>query len=145
MTAKDHYHNHLGNFYSWMAGDFNTKQKEHQQFLKEQNIAPQSTKLAIDLGAGHGIQSVSLAKLGFKVKAIDFNPQLLTELQQNSKGFDIEVVEDDIRSFTKHTSQEPELIICWGDTLSDLESEKEIEQILIDCCASLTENGKLII
>jgi len=145
MTAKDHYHTHLGNFYSWMAGDFEAKQKEHQQFLEEQNIAPQSTKLAIDLGAGHGIQSVSLAKLGFKVKAIDFNPQLLTELTQNSKGLDIEVIENDIRTFSQHLSQHPELIICWGDTLTHLDTENEIEQLLSDCCTSLTQNGKLII
>ncbi len=24
MPVKEHYDNHLGNFYSWMAGDFNT-------------------------------------------------------------------------------------------------------------------------
>ncbi|MDB4901201.1 MAG: methyltransferase protein [Mucilaginibacter sp.] len=145
MTAKEHYDRHLGNFYSWMAGDFDEKQKEHQQFLIEHQIKPFSTQFAIDLGAGHGIQSVSLAKLGFKVKAIDFNKQLLTELKLNSKGFDIDVIEDDIRLFNKHIDTTPELIICWGDTITHLNSETETEQLLIDCCEALTENGKLII
>jgi predicted nicotinamide N-methyase len=145
MTAKEHYDQHLGNFYSWMAGDFDEKQKEHQQFLLKQQIEPASTKYAIDLGAGHGIQSVSLAKLGFKVKAIDFNKQLLTELKLNSKGFDIDVIEDDICLFNKYIDTKPELIICWGDTITHLNSEIEIEQLLIDCCEVLNENGKLII
>ncbi len=53
--AKEHCNHHLGDFYSWMAGDFEVKQKELQQFLHEQNILPLSTMNAIDLGAGHGI------------------------------------------------------------------------------------------
>jgi 2-polyprenyl-3-methyl-5-hydroxy-6-metoxy-1,4-benzoquinol methylase len=145
MTVKAHYDQHLGHFYSWMAGDFDEKQKEHQQFLTKHQIKPSSTQFAIDLGAGHGIQSVSLAKLGFKVKAIDFNKQLLTELRLNSKGFEIEVIEDDICLFNKYIDTKPELIICWGDTITHLNSETEIEQLLIDCCEALNENGKLII
>ena len=27
MSVKEHYDNHLGNFYSWMIGDFISKQK----------------------------------------------------------------------------------------------------------------------
>jgi len=145
MTAKEHYDNHLGDFYSWMAGDFEEKQREHQQFLADQGISPASTKFAIDLGAGHGIQSVSLAKVGFNVKAIDFNRQLLTELKQNTKGLAVEVIEDDIRAISKYAKPGPELIICWGDTLTHLESVKEIERLLFDCYDALTENGKLII
>lgn len=52
MTVKEHYDNHLGNFYSWMAGDFNTKQNEQQRFFIEQKILPFDTGVVIDLGAG---------------------------------------------------------------------------------------------
>ena len=78
MSAKEHYDKHLGDFYSWMVGDFNENQQAYQQFLTLNNIKPKTSKLAIDLGAGHGIQSVALAKMGFKVMAIDFNAQLFT-------------------------------------------------------------------
>ncbi len=145
MTAKEHYDQHLGNFYSWMAGDFRTKQNEHQQFLTEHAIKPNSTKCAIDLGAAHGIQSISLAKLGFTVKSIDFNRQLLTELKQNSKGFNIEVIEDDICSVNKYTDPKPEVIICWGDTLTHLDTLNAIEQLLNDCCKALDKGGKIIL
>jgi hypothetical protein len=145
MTVKEHYDNHLGQFYSWMTGNFDEKQKEFQQFLEDHDIYPKLTKLAVDLGAGHGIQSVSLAKLGFKVKAIDFNHQLLNELKHNGKGLDIDFIEDDIVSINKHACPQPELIICWGDTIAHLDSVGTIERLLIDCHEALMKTGKLIL
>jgi 2-polyprenyl-3-methyl-5-hydroxy-6-metoxy-1,4-benzoquinol methylase len=44
---------------------------------------------AIDLGAGYGIQSIALANLGFRVRAVDFNRQLLEELSVNKKSLPI--------------------------------------------------------
>lgn len=144
-TVKEHYETHLGDFYSWILGDFETKQREHQQFLEQNNIVPPSTKIAIDLGAGNGIQSVSLAKLGFDVKAIDFNKQLLAELEINRQDLPIEIIEDDIRFIKKYAESRPELIICWGDTLTHLESIVEIEQLIADCSEILADDGKLIL
>lgn len=145
MTVKEHYDNHLGNFYSWMAGDFNTKQNEQQRFFIEQKILPFDTGVVIDLGAGHGLQSVSLAKLGFTVKAIDFNQQLLSELLANSQGLPIEIIHDDIRTVRNYSFPKPELVICAGDTIPHLSNKKEIKQLIKDCADVLGDNGKLIV
>lgn len=128
-----------------MVGDFDSKQQEFQKFLKNHAILPASEKIAIDLGAGHGIPSVPLAKLGFKVTAIDFNRRLLDELKINGKDLDIEVIEDDIRSVTRYSDLKPAVIICWGDTLTHLDNLMEVEQLLADCCGVLDQNGKLIL
>jgi len=144
-TAKQHYDTHLADFYSWMAGDFDSKRKEFQQFLKEHDIVPGSAKVAVDLGAGHGIQSVALAKMGFKVRAIDFNQQLLDELNVNGKGFGIEVINDDIRSITQYSGQKPGIVVCWGDTLTHLDDLADVEHLLTNCCEALNINGKLIL
>ena len=143
--VKNHYDTHLGDFYSWMIGDFETKQNEHQQFLEENNVVPTSTKIALDLGAGNGIQSVSLAKLAFEVKAIDFNKQLLAELGTNRQNLPIEIIEGDIRFVKNYAAPKPELIICWGDTLAHLENFAEIERLISDCAEILADNGKLIL
>lgn len=145
MTVKEHYDRHLGDIYSWMVGDFDTRQIEHQHFWEAHDLSPHSTSIALDLGAGHGIQSVSLAKLGYTVKAIDFNQQLLSELIGNTHGFSVTCFNDDIRHVTKYADPKPELIICWGDTLTHLESLDDIRQLLTDCCDSLIEGGKLVL
>jgi 2-polyprenyl-3-methyl-5-hydroxy-6-metoxy-1,4-benzoquinol methylase len=145
MSAKEHYDRHLGDFYSWMAGDFETGRKAFQSFLEQNGIFPGSNKTAIDLGAGNGIQSVSLARLGFRVKAVDFNRQLLAELETNRRDLPIEIIRDDIRAVKKYAVEKPGAIVCWGDTLPHLESLAEIEQLISDAADVLAENGKLIL
>lgn len=144
--VKEHYDKHLGNFYSWMIGDFEAKQEEQLKFFKENNIKPfTEEKIAIDLGAGNGLQAVPLAKLGFQVKAIDFNHQLLAELHANKKQLSIEVIEDDIRQVKKYGHLQPELITCCGDTITHLSNLEEVKQSIEDCTSILVENGKLVL
>ena len=145
MAAKEHYDKHLGNFYSWMAGDFETQTVAFQHFLIENKILPGSTKHAIDLGAGHGLQSVPLAKLGFIVKAVDFNTQLLSELKENVEGLDVEVIKDDIRSVSRFADIKPELIICCGDTITHLDSKDDIAGFIDAICTTLNKDGKILL
>src|SRR6185369_3904245 len=126
MTAKAHYDNHLANFYEWMSGDFEAKQKEQQDFFERNGIKPLQNKVAIDLGSGHGLQSIALAKLGFQVKAIDFNQELLESLRIRGKGLGIQVFERDLLS-EKNFQDPAELIVCMGDTIAHLESVDEIK------------------
>lgn len=144
MHVKDHYSNHLGSFYSWMVGNFEEKQREQENFFLENNIAPVSNKVALDLGAGHGLQSVSLARLGFVVQAVDFNEQLLDELRRNKSDLAIEPVQDDLINFLKNFPGKAELIVCMGDTLTHLESLREVELLIEEISNHVEEKGKVI-
>ena len=145
MTVKEHYDNHLGFFYSWMTGDCEDKKREFTNFCKNNNIYPKESGIAVDLGAGNGIQSVALAELGFKVKAIDFNQTLLDELVSKRNELQIEAINADIKEFTKFIDKSPELIICCGDTISHLESEKDISELIKKISKVLIESGKLVL
>ncbi len=144
MTVKEHYENHLGHFYSWTTGDFHTKTNEFKSLLTENFIRPTSNKIAIDLGAGHGLQSIPLAEIGFQVLAIDFNQQLLDELTLNAKDLDITIINDDIKKVETYADK-PELIVCCGDTLSHLDNNSEVGTFIADISKSLGKNGKLIL
>lgn len=145
MTVKEHYDTHLGNFYSWMMGDFEIKQREFKNFLLDYDITPSSTKKALDLGAGHGLQSIPLAKLGFNVTAVDFCQQLLDELKINAKRLTIETLNEDIRKIKQFADKEFELIVCCGDTLSHLDNKKKIENLIIDISTILRIGNKTLL
>lgn len=144
-SVKEHYDKHLELYYSWMIGDFEERKSEFLEFCQKQRIFPRLSGSAIDLGSGHGIQSVALAELGFNVTAIDFNRTLLDELDSKKGELSIEILEDDLRNLTDYKEKNPELVVCLGDTLSHLDTEDEISKIIKDMKTVLTENGQVML
>jgi len=145
MTVKEHYDNHLGNFYSWYAGDFDKNKDAFKALCIENDIKPGDSTYAIDLGAGNGIQTIALAESGFKVKAIDFNSQLIAELKSKIGNLPIEVFNDDIKFVGKYAQPQPALIVCCGDTLAHLDSFSEVQKLIKDSFDILSANGRLIL
>jgi SAM-dependent methyltransferase len=145
VTTKEHYDSHLGNFYSWYTGDFDKNKDSFKAFCIDNEIKPYDSKCAIDLGAGNGIQTIALADLGFKVKAIDFNNQLISELKSRIGNSPVEVYNDDIRFVGKYSEPQPELIVCCGDTLTHLDSFAEVQKIIRDSFDILTSKGRLVL
>jgi len=143
--VKDHYENHLGYFYSWMLGDFDTRRQEQENFFKDHGIVPGRTKLAIDLGSGNGIQSVALARLGFSVRAVDFGKTLCDEHRRRKGNLDIEIIEQDILHFNDHVPHQVDLVVCMGDTLTHMPDEKSVQTLIKKIVSVLTTKGKLIL
>jgi len=144
MTTKEHYDNHLASFYEWMVGDFETKEKEQRDFFERNGIKPLQNKVAIDLGSGHGLQSIALAKLGFQAKAVDFNQQLLESLRIRGKEFGVQVSQQDLLS-EENFNEQAEVIVCMGDTIAHLESVEQIRLLLERCLKCLLNNGRLVL
>jgi len=145
MTVKEHYDNHLGNFYSWYTGDFDKNKNDFKAFCIENEIKPFNSGNAIDLGAGNGIQTMALAELEFKVKAIDFNNQLIEELKSRIGSNPVEVYNDDFRFINKYSKPQPELIVCCGDTLPHLDSKEEVQKLIHDSFNCLIPKGTVIL
>ena len=145
MTARDHYDNHLAHLYSWMLGDFDEKQKIQLDFFNRNHIKPGKSNVAIDLGAGNGLQSISLAKLGFSVTAVDFNKQLLDELNTRKQDLRVEAVLDDVTNFINTYDQVASVIVCMGDTITHLESLSDVEQLVAMISDRLEPDGKVVL
>ncbi|MFZ3166046.1 MAG: methyltransferase domain-containing protein [Candidatus Methanoperedens sp.] len=99
-TVAEHYEDHLAQYYSWMFGDFNNMVEANRQFFIVHKLVPGNSKIAIDLGAGSGFASIALAKMGYKVIAIDLCQKLLDELKCHSGNLDITPIKDDLLNFT---------------------------------------------
>lgn len=145
MTVKEHYDNHLGHFYAWMTGDIQQKKNEFLSLCQRHDITSSGSEVAIDLGAGHGIQSLALAEAGFEVLAIDFNQTLLDELNLNKGSLSISSVNEDIRNIAAYKHLSPDVIVCCGDTIAHLESKEELSQFIADFGKTLTLAGNIIL
>jgi precorrin-6B methylase 2 len=144
-TASEHYNQVLADVYSWMLGGFETGTRRNLEFFQAHNINPIGSRIAIDLGAGCGFQSIPLAQIGFSVTAIDLEPKLLNELKENSDRLPIVTIQDDLMNFEQYIDKQPELIICMTDTLVHLESKDKVTLLFEKVFASLENNGKFII
>ena len=143
MKVKAHYEQHLAHFYGWMLGDFDSLQQQQEAFFRANYILPKQNRQAIDLGAGHGLQSISLAKIGFNVTAIDFNQQLLDQLNCQKGSLKIKTINAEIANFDKK-AEASELIVCMGDTITHLGSTRQLQDLISTCYENLLPDGKLI-
>lgn len=145
MTVKDHYDRYLGNFYSWTVGDFTEKLVLQEKFFLENGVTPGISALAFDLGCGHGINSVALANLGFTVRAIDFNQQLLDELKSRIEHRKIEAIDAHLLEYLYAVRTKAELIVCMGDTLTHLSGPDQVEELIALSAQKLERGGKMVV
>jgi SAM-dependent methyltransferase len=148
--VADHYQRLLADSYTWMFGDFDARAERERAFLEQHGLrAPEAGAMAggvaVDLGAGSGHQSVALARLGWRVRAIDTSTKLLAELRQRTAGCDVTVIEDDLTHFARHLDGPAGAIVCMGDTLTHLSSAESVRRLFADARAALAPGGALVL
>ena len=145
-TVKDHYNNVLSDVYSWMAGGFENAISRNVTFFEQHNIKPEKHGKAVDLGAGCGFGAIALAMKGFNVTAVDFDENLLKELENHRGEYDIIIVRDEILSyFNKHVSDKFELAVCLTDTIAHLSSKDEVEKLFCKVHNGLEDEGDFVL
>src|SRR5262249_32641834 len=115
-TVRAHYDTLLAEHYSRLFGDFEAKVAEQRSLLERLGVpARPAGALAVDLGCGSGFQTVALARLGFRVLAIDFSRRLLAELKERARGLPVEAIAGDIRDVSRLAPAGIEAAVCMGD------------------------------
>lgn len=143
--VKAHYDNLLGSVYSWILGDFDIACKKNARLFDRLGMIPASSRVALDLGAGPGSQSIPLAERGFEVIAMDFCEELLEELRSHPVGRRVKTVLADITDFRRYVDDDPELILCMGDTLVHLPGRAAAEGLLVDMAHTVLPGGAVVI
>ncbi|TGK13033.1 methyltransferase domain-containing protein [Leptospira fletcheri] len=129
LTPQEHYETFLAEKYSWMIGDADQKEAEAAELFRSWGISPMGNRIAWDLGAGSGVQSFPLARLGFRVLSLDLSSKLLNELSSRNVGLNLETREADITAPSLYAGECPELLVCMGDTLTHLESKTSVRKL----------------
>ncbi|GAB4475628.1 MAG: class I SAM-dependent methyltransferase [Thermoflexibacter sp.] len=141
IETKKHYDSHLAEHYQWMLGDTSNESSFIKNLLESNEVFPKQNSVAIDLGAGTGLQSFVLAKMGYQVIAIDFCQYLLDEINHTKNNLSITTICDDITNFRNHINQKVDLIVCCGDTLTHLKDRQTIQLLIENISTSLHNNG----
>ncbi len=142
-TTKLHYETHLAEHYQWMLGDTSDESYFIKVFLESSQVFPKQNSVAIDLGAGTGLQSFVFAKMGFHVIAIDFCQSLLDELDRLKNNLPIITICDDITNIGNLVNKKVDLIACCGDTLTHLNDIKSIQLFIENIASLLNKEGQL--
>ncbi len=142
--VRKHYDEHLGPIYEWMAGPFETACVPSMRLFEELGLEPRSSGVAVDLGCGHGLQALPLAKRGYRVIAIDMCAVLLDQLAARAEAFPIQTVHADIADCGEHIPPQIDLAVCMGDTLTHLRSLGEVADLIRRLASALAPGGVFV-
>ena len=130
------------NFGSLMfnADTFARGSQEVQQLLELLGGKPTT---ALDLGCGPGRHALPLADAGLEVTAVDTSPSLLAQLEDQRGDRAIEIVEADMREFSR--PQAFDLIVVMWTSFGYFEDESDHERVLANIRESLKPGGRLVL
>jgi SAM-dependent methyltransferase len=142
-SVTAHYETLLAPVYLWMAGGIDNALALGASDLS--GLAGHGG-LAVDLGAGFGMHAIPLARLGYRVLAIDSSPYLIGQLRSYSEGLGVTAVVSDLLQFPEHLppDQKADLVLCMGDTLTHLPDEAAVAELGQRVAESLAPGGRFV-
>lgn len=139
-----HYATLLAPIYRWMLGDFAAAIERSRAELSELGVGPaRAGARALDLGAGLGLQTIPLVELGYETTAVDGSRALLSELSAACPT--ARVVHADLRAVNEYTRGAYDVVVCMGDTLTQLGSADDARAVLAGAAAHLSPGGRLLL
>lgn len=124
-----------------MVGDLDAAFARSRKELDEIGLHSSLDGTAIDLGAGFGLHSVPLAERGYAVTAIDSYQPLLDELRARSATLPIRTIAGDLLAFRTWVQPPVNVILCMGDTLTQLPDFADVDLLLDSAAAALAMGG----
>ena len=144
-SSEEHYARHLAPIYAWMAGDFEAAAAAQDELLTRLGVPVAGAGQVLDLGCGHGLQSIPLARRGFQVVAVDTSAQLLDQLRERAGDLPVQTVEGDCLDLDRYCASPVAWIICMGDTLPHLGSLEDVQRLLEQVAGHLLEGGRFLV
>jgi SAM-dependent methyltransferase len=144
-SVAQHYAEHLAPVYTWMAGGAEAAFSRGAAELASLGLAQGTGLTAVDLGAGFGMHAIPLARCGYSVLALDSSAILLSAMRERIGSLAVRTVEADLSDFPRHLTDQPDLILCMGDTLTHLPDRESVEQLVGLAARSLKTGGRFIL
>ena len=142
QAVREHYDTLLAPIYSWTLGDFDARVAascELLQGLLRDSRAAQRPGRALDLGCGTGVQTLALARLGYRVTGVDFSAVMLEEYRARTRDLGVTAIEADLTRFD--AGEGHGVAVCFGDTVSHLASWDDVRGFFANVHRSLEPLG----
>lgn len=126
--------------------DFHTR-IESEKKIFEKIISDYNIKRCLDAGCGAGIHSIILSKLGVDVVGIDISQAMIEKARELAQTFNSSAKFDvlDFSQIKERYKEEFDLVLCIGNTLVHLLSEKDLLIALRNFYNALKKDGILIV
>lgn len=139
-----HYDELLAPVYSWTLGSFDAR-VDASEALFRSLLEPAGClgPRALDLGCGTGVQTLALARLGYRVRGIDASVVILKEYAERTRAVGAEASVGDIAGFS--VGRDFDAAACLGDTVSHLPSWDAVRSMFRDVHAALRDGGGFVL
>lgn len=145
MGSSGHYDALLARVYTWMEGGVDAAQARADAALTTVGLPPGGGRLAVDLGCGPGFHALALARMGYRVGAMDQSEALVGELQERAHALPVMAIVGDIQVFRRHLVEPAAVIVCLGDTLTHLQGPAAAERLIADMAGALEPGGWAVV
>jgi sarcosine/dimethylglycine N-methyltransferase len=101
----------------------------------------------LDVATGTGFHSLQLLRAGFDVTSVDGSPMMLARAFENAKqqGYILKTVHSDWRWLNRDIRGKYDAIVCLGNSLTHLHSDRDRRRCLAEFYAALSHDGILIL
>ena len=110
-------------------------------------LKERGARRVLDVATGTGFHSVRLLRAGFDVVSSDGSPEMLARAFANAKqcGYILQTIHADWRWLSRDVHMKYDAVICLGNSLTHLFSERDRRKALAEFYAALTHDGILIL
>jgi ubiquinone/menaquinone biosynthesis C-methylase UbiE len=120
--------------------------KREAEFFKK-IFLDNNVKTILDCACGTGQHVIMFTQMGFKTKGSDLSPAMIRKAKVNSKKYGIKTTLKitDFRNLTKSFNEKFDAVVCIGNSLPHLLSDKDLIKALNEIYKVLNKNGILIL
>lgn len=149
MIDADHT---VSSFYDALAPAYDAMTDMDARLVRERPffhvfVDRHSVRTAIDAGCGTGVHSILLAQLGVRVTAVDVSDAMLRVARANAGRADVTIrtVRADLTEMESANLPAVDAIVCLGNTLAHVLSEKKLAGVLRSFGQLLNTGGVVVV
>lgn len=143
--VREHYDELLAPIYSWTLGGFEARVTASAELLGELLAGRPSRGHALDLGCGTGVQTLALHRLGYEVTGVDFSSVMLSEYAVTTRACGARAILADLVEFEAPNLGAYSAAVCFGDTVSHLDSWSDVRAFFGNVARSLAIGGDFLL